>query len=77
MKATVQPPPARPAPLVVTRPRSPVSFFHLGTQGHSGAPSGIKSVVEWSKTSRGGKQYDLLHATEETKACASAYGLCE
>ena len=36
----------------------------------------VWKVVEWSKTSRGGKQYDFL-LTEEPKACESAYGLCE
>lgn len=60
----------------VCRPRSPVSFFHMGTQGHASQDSTIWRVVEWSKTTRGGKQYDLLH-DEEPKACASAYGLCE
>jgi 3'-phosphoadenosine 5'-phosphosulfate sulfotransferase (PAPS reductase)/FAD synthetase len=37
----------------------------------------IRARVEWAKTTRGGKQYDLLAAAEEPKACASAYGLCE
>lgn len=37
----------------------------------------IYSVVEWSKTSRGGKQFSLLTALDEPTACASAYGLCE
>jgi 3'-phosphoadenosine 5'-phosphosulfate sulfotransferase (PAPS reductase)/FAD synthetase len=60
----------------VCRPRSPVSFFHMGTQGHASQDSTIWRVVEWSKTTRGGKQYDLLY-DEEPKACASAYGLCE
>jgi len=36
----------------------------------------IRSRVEWSKTTRGGKQYDLL-IEDEPKACSSAYGLCE
>lgn len=36
----------------------------------------IWARVEWSKTTRGGKQFDLL-ADTEPKACASAYGLCE
>ncbi|TJZ75616.1 phosphoadenosine phosphosulfate reductase domain-containing protein [Chitiniphilus eburneus] len=38
---------------------------------------GIYSVVEWSRTSRGGRQYDLLASLIEPTACASAYGLCE
>ncbi|MEB4632206.1 phosphoadenosine phosphosulfate reductase domain-containing protein [Burkholderia contaminans] len=37
----------------------------------------IWQVVEWSKTSRGGRQYDLLADTEPATACSSAYGLCE
>lgn len=61
----------------VTRPRSPVSFFHMGTQGHSGQASTIWAVVEWSKTTRGGRQYDLLADAEPVTACASSYGLCE
>jgi 3'-phosphoadenosine 5'-phosphosulfate sulfotransferase (PAPS reductase)/FAD synthetase len=36
----------------------------------------IRSRVEWAKTTRGGRQFDLL-LDEEPKACASAYGLCE
>ena len=37
----------------------------------------IGVVVEWSKTTRGGKQYDLLGDLAEPTACASSYGLCE
>jgi 3'-phosphoadenosine 5'-phosphosulfate sulfotransferase (PAPS reductase)/FAD synthetase len=36
----------------------------------------IRQAVEWSKTARGGIQYDLMIATDE-KACSSAYGLCD
>jgi 3'-phosphoadenosine 5'-phosphosulfate sulfotransferase (PAPS reductase)/FAD synthetase len=38
---------------------------------------GIDEVVEWSKTSRGGKQYGLFTDTEELPSCSSIYGLCE
>lgn len=34
-------------------------------------------VAEWSKTSRGGKQYDLLGEMDAGAACTSQYGLCE
>ncbi|MGC5805058.1 hypothetical protein SNK22_26070, partial [Ralstonia pseudosolanacearum] len=61
----------------VSRPRTPVSFFHLGTQGHAGQSSTIHAVVEWSKTTRGGRQFDLLAGLAEPTACSSAYGLCE
>ncbi|WP_122556151.1 phosphoadenosine phosphosulfate reductase family protein [Pseudomonas viridiflava] len=36
----------------------------------------IRQAVEWSKTARGGIQYDLMIASDAT-ACSSAYGLCE
>lgn len=39
--------------------------------------NGIWQVVEWSRTSRGGKQFSLLTALDEPTACASSYGLCE
>lgn len=37
----------------------------------------IWHVVNWAKTTRGGKQFDLLGDLADSKACASAYGLCE
>ena len=47
------------------------------------AANSIDEVVEWAKTSRGGRQYDLLKAiaadvaSSEGPMCESAYGLCE
>lgn len=38
---------------------------------------GIHNIVSWSKTRRGGQNIDWIRLTEEPKACASAYGLCE
>lgn len=40
---------------------------------------GIEAWVEWSKTTRGGRQYDLMKIIEmETQpVCSSMYGLCE
>ncbi|NUG32778.1 phosphoadenosine phosphosulfate reductase, partial [Acinetobacter baumannii] len=38
---------------------------------------GIHQLVEWSKTVRGGKQYDLVEQMTGIEACSSAYGLCE
>lgn len=38
---------------------------------------GIRKVVEWSKTKRGGQLMDWIRITEEPRACESAYGLCE
>lgn len=42
--------------------------------------NGINDEVEWSKTSFGGKNFDLLKAIEladEPPMCSSQYGLCE
>lgn len=36
----------------------------------------VRAIVEWSKTSRGGKMFDMFR-TDEPAMCASAYGLCE
>lgn len=39
----------------------------------------IHDAVEWSKTTYGGKQYDLIKAIEfeDVPVCSSVYGLCE
>jgi len=37
----------------------------------------IHVFAEWAKTSRGGKQYDLLKVHAPAPMCASNYGLCE
>jgi len=37
----------------------------------------IRAMVEWSKTIRGGKLYDLFLDEGDAMACSSAYGLCE
>ena len=44
-----------------------------------GQGDGIYEWVEWSKTTYGGKQYDLLKAIEfeNVPVCSSQYGLCE
>jgi 3'-phosphoadenosine 5'-phosphosulfate sulfotransferase (PAPS reductase)/FAD synthetase len=36
----------------------------------------IDERIKWSKTSRGGKQYDMLRLAPAA-ACSSSYGLCE
>ena len=42
-------------------------------------PKHIDHFIEWSKTSRGGQQYDLLKSgdDDEPLICSSSYGLCE
>lgn len=47
-----------------------------GPRGNMGAPSAL-DVVEWAKTGRGGKVYDLVKASMDTLVCSSRYGLCE
>lgn len=37
----------------------------------------IWTRIEWSKTTRGGKQYSVLNDVEEANGCSSSYGLCE
>lgn len=37
----------------------------------------IDDVVAWSKTSRGGRQTNLLRVVNERPACESKYGVCE
>lgn len=37
----------------------------------------IWARIEWSKTTRGGRQFDLLQVLDDAMACSSAYGLCE
>tara|TARA_R100000426_G_scaffold85307_1_gene65148 strand:- start:723 stop:1655 length:933 start_codon:yes stop_codon:yes gene_type:complete len=39
--------------------------------------AGIKGRVEWSKTTKGKVQYDLISVYEEPTTCHSIYGLCE
>ncbi len=61
----------------VSRPGSPACFFHPGTVPGEVRARDVWEVVEWAKTTRGGRQYDLLADAEPATACASAYGLCE
>lgn len=38
---------------------------------------GIRKLVEWANTTRGGVQFDLLAPSEDLEMCSSIYGLCE
>ncbi|MGK5512276.1 phosphoadenosine phosphosulfate reductase domain-containing protein [Brevibacillus formosus] len=57
--------------------RGAATFFF--SPDGDGGWSNIHGVVEWSKTTHGGKQLDLVKAIEfeNVPACSSAYGLCE
>lgn len=37
----------------------------------------IRVFVDWSKTSHGGKQFDMIRMQDNGPACSSIYGLCE
>lgn len=76
---------AKVAKYVECRPHPIRTFFTPGTavgtkvSGSSEVTKerhGVHSVVEWSKTTRGGKHFDLL-AEDEPPMCSSNYGLCE
>jgi 3'-phosphoadenosine 5'-phosphosulfate sulfotransferase (PAPS reductase)/FAD synthetase len=64
----------------VSRRQSATFFAGTASDPLSGD---IRRVVEWAKTSRGGKQFSLLDAIaraedeERGPMCESAYGLCE
>lgn len=57
--------------------RTPSTFFGPNTAPDHPMGTPIESAVEWSKTTRGGRQYDLITSSEEVQTCSSAYGLCE
>jgi 3'-phosphoadenosine 5'-phosphosulfate sulfotransferase (PAPS reductase)/FAD synthetase len=54
--------------------RTGLSFFRMPRE--DGSYRFIDDVVDWSKTTRGGKQYSLM-VLQEPAACDSDYGLCE
>lgn len=58
--------------------RQDATFIPAPTKDGRGARQGhgIDAVVRWAKTSRGGRQFDLLKLAP-AEACSSAYGLCE
>lgn len=55
--------------------REVATFFAArGEENVTLARHGVRSRVEWSRTSRGGRQLQMF---QETPMCHSAYGLCE
>jgi 3'-phosphoadenosine 5'-phosphosulfate sulfotransferase (PAPS reductase)/FAD synthetase len=42
-----------------------------------GTYSGVRTLVEWSRTGRGGRQYDIFMAEQRGGGCNSDLGLCE
>lgn len=58
--------------------RGAATFFAADkTPGEGDTRSDIESVVQWARTSRGGRQYDLLVTDDAAPGCSSIYGLCE
>lgn len=51
------------------------AFFQQKT-GRGGAPWPIDEVVKWSRTTHGGKQYDMFDVEESDAGCMR-WGLCE
>lgn len=60
-----------------SRAGSATFFPYRGDDADAQAKGAINSVVQWSKTQRGGKTLDMFRSLDEPPACASAYGLCE
>jgi 3'-phosphoadenosine 5'-phosphosulfate sulfotransferase (PAPS reductase)/FAD synthetase len=57
--------------------RQEASFFPDPNRDAHLNKRGIRNVVAWSQTQRGGQVTDWIRVHEEPKACESAYGLCE
>jgi 3'-phosphoadenosine 5'-phosphosulfate sulfotransferase (PAPS reductase)/FAD synthetase len=58
--------------------RQAATFFPAPSDDNEwSATQTIETVVEWAKTSRGGKQYDFLLMQDDGPLCTSIYGLCE
>lgn len=43
----------------------------------AGTYAGIRTVVEWSRTSRGGRQYEMFFDSQQGSGCHSDLALCE
>lgn len=48
----------------------------MAERGATSDYPGVRQVMEWARTARGGRQYDLLNDMPPGE-CASEYGLCE
>lgn len=58
--------------------RSNATFIPSPEDRGDGLLHDIRNRVEWAKTARGGKNYDLFRLVEEEPgSCSSRYGLCE
>ena len=58
--------------------RANATFFPSpGDNDTAMARGNVWKRVEWSKTSRGGREADLFRSYEDSNACSSSFGLCE
>lgn len=58
--------------------RNAATFFTAPSEDSEwSATQTIGVVVDWAKTSRGGKQFDFLRMQDDGPICTSVYGLCE
>ena len=58
--------------------RNAATFFIAPSEDSEwSATQTIGVVVDWDKTSRGGKQFDFLRMQDDGPICTSVYGLCE
>lgn len=62
----------------VGRGARPVSFFQSRLSEHDdkNVPWSIRDVVEWAKTGRGGRQYELFDSRDPDEGC-TRWGMCE
>lgn len=53
----------------------------MSAAGVKGSPEeqypGAAEVFEWARTSRGGRQFNMISEMDDASMCASQYGLCE
>lgn len=61
--------------------RGAATFFPAVTDptdvDRPGTYSGVRTLVEWSKTTRGGRQYGMFFDAQPGSGCTSDLGLCE
>jgi len=66
-------------PIVATASkRGLATFFPApGMSNREASKQTIEKVIEWSRTTRGGRQFDLLFDLDQPSGCSSSYGLCD
>ncbi|HEY0268069.1 MAG TPA: phosphoadenosine phosphosulfate reductase family protein [Methyloradius sp.] len=58
--------------------RGLATFFAApGLENYMAAKRDVFEVIKWAKTTRGGRQMDLLGDLDSPTSCSSSYGLCD